>query len=199
MTIGAKITSIGALREFRLVVAKYRSEATAALIEAESELQRTVVWLRHDRLAHWTRELRKREELLVRAKSEMYRNVVQSDTDGRAGVDQKKALEKAKRQLAEAQQKLEAVKKWIRVLDHEMVLYRGEVQSLNGMLESDLVQAEARLERMAHNLDEYAQLVSPDGGGPAPDVEAPATAVPPSDSPSPSAPASPADRKPENS
>jgi hypothetical protein len=176
----ARVTSISALREFRLALSKYRSEAAAALIEAESEIQRTLVWLRHDRLSYWQKELRKRQELLTRAKSDMYRHIVASDSP-RASVDQKKGLEKAKRQLDEAEAKLLAIKRHIRILDHELVLYRGEVQGLNGMIESDLVMAESRLERMAADLEAYAQLVGPEpdshettqdleqpsGGGPA--------------------------------
>jgi len=157
----ARVTSIAALREFRLALAKYRSEAAAALIEAESDIQRTLVWLRHDRLSYWQRELRKRQELLARAKSDMYRHIVASDSP-RASVDQKKGLEKAKRQLEEAEAKLTAIKRSIRLLDHELVLYRGEVQGLNGMIESDLVLAEARLDRMTKDLEAYAQLLAPD-------------------------------------
>jgi hypothetical protein len=157
----ARVTSISALREFRLALSKYRSEAAAALIEAESDIQRTLVWLRHDRLSYWQSELRRRQEMLTRAKSDMYRHIVASDSP-RASVDQKKGLEKAKRQLDEAETKLAAIKRSIRILDHELVLYRGEVQGLNGMLESDLLMAESRLERMANDLDAYAQLLAPE-------------------------------------
>ncbi|MBC7771063.1 MAG: hypothetical protein H7210_01080 [Pyrinomonadaceae bacterium] len=157
----ARVTSISALREFRLALAKYRSEAAAALIEAESNIQRTLVWLRHDRLSYWQKELRKRQELLARAKSDMYRHIVASDSP-RASVDQKKGLDKAKRQLDEAEAKLTSIKRAIRILDHELVLYRGEVQGLSGMIESDLVMAESRLERMADDLDAYAQLLAPE-------------------------------------
>lgn len=161
------------------------------MIEAESDLSRTQVWLKYDRLPYWTHELRRRQELLTRAKSEMFRSVVQSDTDGRAGVDQKKTLEKAKRMLAEAEEKLQAVRRWLRIIDHENVLYRGEVQSLSGFIDADLAQAEARLERMASNLDDYAQLVSPSGdpsgAGEAPaDPSAPGVTPPASASVSPS-------------
>ncbi|MGE3108331.1 MAG: hypothetical protein AB7G11_16380 [Phycisphaerales bacterium] len=166
MSGSANITSIAVLREFRLALGKYRAEAAAALIEAESELSRTLVWLKHDRLPYWTHELRRRQELLTRAKSEMYRSVVASDTDGRAGVDQKKTLERAKRMLAEAEAKMQSVRRWLRILDHEAVLYHGEVQGLSGFLDTDLSQAEARLERMSANLEEYARLRAP-GGDPA--------------------------------
>lgn len=167
----AHVTSINALREFRLALAKYRSDAAAALIEAESDVQRTLVWLRHDRLSYWQREQRKRQELLARAKSDMYRHIVASDSP-RASVDQKKGLEKAKRQLEEADAKLDAIKRAVRVLDHELVLYRGEVQGLAGMIESDLVMAEARLERMSSDLDAYAQLLAPGSNASGPINEA---------------------------
>jgi hypothetical protein len=193
---GANITSIPVLREFRAALSKYRAEAAAALIEAESDLSRTQVWLKFDRLPYWTNELRRRQELLTRAKSEMYRSVVQSDADGRAGVDQKKTLEKAKRMLAEAEEKLQAVRRWLRVIDHEMVLYRGEVQSLSGLIDSELAQAEVRLDRMTVSLEEYAQIVAPSGDPSAasdPATETPALTPPAGSSPAagPTAPPSP--------
>lgn len=173
----ARVTSIAALREFRLALAKYRSDAAAALIEAESEIQRTLVWLRHDRLSFWQSEHRRRQELLTRAKSDMYRHIVASDSP-RASVDQKKGLERARRQLDEAESKLASIKRSIRILDHELVLYRGEVQGLSGMIESDLVMAESRLERMASDLDAYAQLLAPEPDSRQTDPAADPTAPP---------------------
>lgn len=161
----ARVTSIDALKALRIAVADFRSEAGAALMETEGEIQRQLIWLRHEQLAHWQRQVRVRTELLTRARSDLYRKQVAQEAQVRAGVDQKKAVEAAKRALEEAEQKIVAVKHWIRLLDRELVLYKGEVQTLAGMLEGDLQQAEGRLEEMVRSLEAYAAIAAPVVGG----------------------------------
>jgi hypothetical protein len=164
MGLSARVTSIDALKTFRGAVAEFRSEAGAALIEAESEIQRTLLWLRHDQLAHWQRQVRLRAELLTRAKTDLYRKQVAQEAQVRAGVDQKKAVELAKRRLEEAEEKIVAVKRWITVLDREVVLYKGEIQTLAGMIDGPLQQGEGRLEGMVKSLEAYAAIAAPISG-----------------------------------
>jgi hypothetical protein len=159
----ARITSIDALKEFRVALIKFKAEATAALIETESDIQRTLLWLRHDQTAHWQREVRKRQELLARAKSDLYRKQVAQDPEVRASVDQKKAVERAKRDLAHAEEKAQSVRRWIGVLDKELVLYRGECQGLSGMLDGEIPVVLKRLDGMIDSLQAYL-LVAGTGG-----------------------------------
>jgi hypothetical protein len=159
----ARITSIDALSEFRAALIKFKSEAAAALIETESELQRTLLWLRHDQTAYWQRQARARQELLTRAKTDLYRKQVAQDREVRIGVDQKKAVEKAKRDLAQAEEKIEAVRRWIRTLDKEMVLYRGECQGLAAMIEGGVPEIVKRMDGMMDALRAYL-MVSGTGG-----------------------------------
>jgi hypothetical protein len=159
----ARVTSLDALKDAKVAFIKFKAEATAALIETESELQRTLMWLRHDQAAHWARQVRVRQELLTRARSDLYRKQVAQDGEVRIGVDQKKAVERAKRDLAHAEEKAEAVRRWIRVLDKELVLYKGECQGLSGMLEGTIPQGLKRLEGMIESLEAYL-MVSGTGG-----------------------------------
>src|SRR5436190_530730 len=113
MAEASRVTSIDALRLARVALLEFKAEAEAALLEAEGAIQRALLWLHHDQLAHWQRELRVRQELLTRAKSDLYRTqVAQADMAARASVDQKKAVEHAKRRVEEAERKLELVKRW---------------------------------------------------------------------------------------
>src|SRR6185503_20202213 len=164
----ARVTSIDALKTFRVAVADFRAEAGAALMETEAEIQRQLVWLRHEQLAHWQRQVRVRTELLTRARSDLYRKQVAQDAQIRAGVDQKKAVEAAKRSLEEAEQKIQAVKHWVRLLDRELVLYKGEVQTLAGMLDGD----EGGGEEVVGGLEADAAIAAPMTGGGAAEGEA---------------------------
>lgn len=166
MAEGSRVTSIDALRLARLALLEFKTDSEAALLEAESAIQRALLWLRHDQLAHWQRELRHRTELLTRAKSDLFRTqVAQADMAARASVDQKKAVERAKRRVEEAEKKLELVKRWSRVLDRELVLYRGECHELGDALEADVPRGVARLDRMVEGLEGYLALAAPTGPG----------------------------------
>ncbi len=159
----ARLTSTEALKDFRVALIKFKAEATAALIETESELQRALMWLRHDQTAYWQRQVRIRQELLGRAKSDLFRKQVAQDLEVRAGVDQKKAVERAKRDLDHAEEKARAVRRWIGVLDKELVLYRGECQGLSGMLEGGIPDIIKRLDGMIGSIEAYL-MVSGTGG-----------------------------------
>jgi hypothetical protein len=159
----ARISSIEALKDFRTALIKFKAEATAALIETESELQRTLMWPRHDQTTYWQRQVRIRQELLGRAKSDLFRKQVAQDLEVRVSVDQKKAVEKAKRDLEHAEEKSRTVRRWIGVLDKELVLYRGECQGLSGMLEGGIPGLLKRLDGMIGSIEAYL-MVSDTGG-----------------------------------
>lgn len=159
----ARITSIDALADARVALIKFKADATAALIETESDLQRTLIWLRHDQAAYWSRQVRNCQELLTRAKTDLYRKQVAQDREVRISVDQKKAVEKAKRDLAFAEEKCQTVRRWIQVLEKELVLYRGEVQGLAGMVEGNIPDAIKRLDSMMASIEAYL-MVSGTGG-----------------------------------
>jgi hypothetical protein len=160
----ANVTSVDSLKEAKIALLEFRAEAGAALVEAEADLQKTLLWLRHDQLAHWQKQVRVRTELVTRARSDLYRKQVAQEQQVRAGVDQKKALEAAKRRLEEAEEKIQSVKRWIRVLDRELVLYKGECQGLASLLEGDLPQGAGRIDRMMEGLAGYLAVAAPSGG-----------------------------------
>jgi hypothetical protein len=172
----ARISSTDAIKDFRAALIKFKAEATAALIETESEIQRTLMWLRHDQTAYWQRQVRVRQELLGRAKSDLFRKQVAQDLEVRVSVDQKKAVEKAKRDLEHAEEKARTVRRWIGVLDKELVLYRGECQGLSGILEGGIPGLLKRLDGMIGALDAY--LMVSGTGGAAADRAADETALP---------------------
>ena len=82
----ADVRSIEVIDAFRTVLVGFIDAGRGALMEAESDLERTILWLDRDRVGHWTRQIRRRQELVVRAKSELYRKQTQSSAKGgRAG------------------------------------------------------------------------------------------------------------------
>ena len=58
----ARVHSIDTLRMFRIALIKFAEACGTALTDAESEMQRVVLWLEHDQISHWTSQVRKRTE-----------------------------------------------------------------------------------------------------------------------------------------
>jgi hypothetical protein len=158
MANSARVTSIDTLREFRSAVGRFVEEATNALGEVDADVQRTLSALRHEYLGYWQRQVRERHDLVMKARSEIYKKELTSLAESPSVVAERKAMEKAKRRVEEAEQKVEACKRHLRLLDREALLYRGQTQSLQDALGRDLPLAMHRLERMAAALEAYARL-----------------------------------------
>jgi hypothetical protein len=160
----ADVRSLDVIDRFRATLAEFVDAGRNALIEAESDLDRTIMWLDRDRVAHWTRQIRRREELVTRAKSELYRTQTQlSAKDGRPSVVEEQAnLRRAMARLEEARRRLEATRGWIRRIERERTMFRAAVSAFAGTVEVDLPHAVALLRRMSENLEAYVGMAPPD-------------------------------------
>ncbi len=161
MNQGAKVTSIAALREFRPALIKFIEEARASLTAAETEALRTLEWLRSDRQAHWKREIRLRSDEIVRCKTDLINKQRSATGDPRSAVEERKALDRAKQRVEEAQQKAEHTKRWLRDLEKEHMQYKGMSQSLSTHLARLEDRAVFDLDQMAAALEQYVALVAP--------------------------------------
>jgi len=165
----ARVDSIDALRDFRVSLCLFADAIKVGLDEAESELDRTAIWLKQDQFSHWKRQVRKCEELVTRAKIELNRKQQQkTPLGGRYScVDEKKALAAAKRRFEEAEKKLANVRRWVRQLEHERFTYKGVAQGLFQAVEADVPNALAQLDNMIASLESYASAgpVNEQGSG----------------------------------
>jgi hypothetical protein len=163
----ANVRSIHMLHDFRASLVSFREDSGQALGAVEVEIRRMLDWLTHDQLKYWQSEIRRREDVVGECRADLNRCLMSTASEGVPSCsDQKKALEKAKRRLTEAQEKLEKVKQWSRIVEQEVSEYRGPAQSLNNLLDADVPQALALLDRKIVILEAYADML-PGGGGPA--------------------------------
>jgi len=160
----ADVRSIEVIDRFRATLAEFVDAGRSALVEAESDLDRTILWLDRDRAPHWIRQIRRREELVTRAKSELYRKQTQASAkDGRPSVvEEQQNLRRAVAKLDEAKRRLEATRSWIRRLERERTMYRAAVSAFAGVVEVDLPHAIGLLRRMSENLEAYVGMAPPD-------------------------------------
>jgi hypothetical protein len=154
----ADVKSVDAIRDAKAALAEFRETVNVALGEANAEAQRTLWWLQNDQTTYWRSEVRRRNEKLNQAKSELYRAQLAAMDEHVRCTEQRKMVERAQRALEEAMQRVEKVKQWIRVLDRELMIYKAQCQSIARAVEVELPKAEGRLEQYRAQLDRYLQL-----------------------------------------
>lgn len=158
----ANVHSIEAIKEFRAALCRFGEDTKNALGAVDMEVRRTLDWLLHDRPMHWQNEIKRCKEDLSQANAEVFRRRLQAKP-GYAVQDteQKELARHAQRRLNEAEHKLEVVKKWGPQLQHAVEEYRGRARPMSDMIEQDLTQALALLDRMTDALDAYISLAPP--------------------------------------
>ena len=154
----ARVLDLRAIEKFKGSMAEFGDTVKVALVEADSEIERAIVWLERDRIQHWRRQIQKRQEMVTRAKSALYRKQMQgSEKDGRPSVvDEKVELARTIRHLKSAEERLEHTKMWRNRLEREYAMYKGQIQSLSSMAERDVPMAISLLGKILEHLEAYA-------------------------------------------
>ena len=170
MATHANVTSVESIDAFRAALLVYLSKAKPVLEDACDEVMRMRQWLQYSQRIHWEYELRKRTRALENAQQALFSQNIGNIRD--PGMAEKMAVTKAKRALAEAEAKLQAVKRWSRDFDHLVAPIVKQLESLRTVLANEMPKSVATLSQIVRTLDAYAN-VSPGGAsGAAPVSEA---------------------------
>ena len=161
MRQAARVSSINALKDFKRALGSFATVINSALAEAQSDLQRTTWWVQQDRLTHWQVQKRKRTTQLAQAKSELFRAQVASPDQRVSATLERKAVDQAQQRLDEAQTKLASIKRWSRVLEREVILYKGHCQQIARAVDGDVPAALLRLDKMVGALEKYVRIPAP--------------------------------------
>jgi chromosome segregation ATPase len=154
----ANITSIEAVSRLKGVLAQFGSEVNDALVALELEVRRPVDWIENDRSRYWPDQVQKASNEVSEARLALQKGELTIDgSDARYCYEERKALEKAKRRLHLAEEKVQAVKRWKMRIRKEVEEFQVQIAKLRGYLDSDLVRAMAALGRMSAALDRYTQ------------------------------------------
>ncbi len=161
MSQSARVTSIEALKDFRAALCDFGVDAKEALCATELEIRHLLDWL-EQQLKNWQREVRKRQEELVRAKNELVqKKYSQRDGRGPGYTEQQVAFERAQARLQEAEWKVERTRHWTHVLPRDVTEYEGPARQLSGMLDSELAHAVALLDQKIDALEAYVKMQAP--------------------------------------
>lgn len=162
----ANITSIEAVRVLRTGLTQFSKEVADALVALELEGRRPLDWIEHDRTRYWPAEVQKASNEVSEARLTLQKCELTIDGDEtKYCYDERKLLEKAKRRLRLAEEKVQAVKRWRMRIRKEVEEFQVQIAKLRGYLDSDLVRAIGTLSRMAEALDKYTQQTSGATGG----------------------------------
>jgi hypothetical protein len=162
MTQGANVRSVAALAEFKNGLIAFADDARVILDGVDMEVRRTRNWLERDQLVYWKSQVKKRQEEVAMARTELHRRKLsQQNSDVITDTEQRENLKAAQRKLQEAEEKVEICKKWIPVLDHAIAEYRAHVQPLGDHLAGGFENTLALIDRMVDALEAYLRLAAP--------------------------------------
>lgn len=159
----ANITSVEALEAFRAQLVVYLAHMRPVLEEISTEVQRTRSWVEDDRHRHWLQQQRRCLRKLDDARQELF-TATMSRLGDAAGAQQL-AVQRAQRELRAVEDKLAAVKKWQRELDHQSAPLVKQMEQLHGFLTVEMERAVAYLDLAIRALDAYRDVGPRTGAG----------------------------------
>lgn len=177
MRQAARVLSTDALRDFRAALANYTAKARESLRSALLDTRHTLDWLERQ-LAQWQREAERRHEELLRCRSELSLAKSAPEHWRHAVTEREIDLRKAQARLREAEEKVDHVRRWRRMLPQALNEYELPMRRLGGFLDGDARHALALLDARVAALDAYVALAAPDAPAPPPPCAPAVSAVP---------------------
>src|SRR5438093_3615998 len=155
----AKVTSLDALESFRASLIIFLTKANRCVDEVRDEVRRTRHWLQNDRRLHWEGEVRRWRKILDQAQQELMSARMSGLRETTSA--QQAAVLKAKRMVAEAEDKVRSVKLWNRDFDGCADPLTKRLEGIRDFLDHDLPKAITYLVQALRTLEAYAETQSP--------------------------------------
>lgn len=156
MSAQAQVSSIESLESFRADLILFISQMQPVIDESNSEVMRMRQWLENEQRAFWTDQLRRRRRKLEEAQADLFNARISLMND--SCILPQMAVQRTQRSVAEAEQKLAAIKKWLRELEPLTEPLLKQVEQLRGYLSTDLGKAVVRLTEDIKSLDAYTKI-----------------------------------------
>ncbi len=159
----ARVKSIDALQSMSAALECFHDHVRSALDDLEMEINRALQWIGQDCRQYWKQEVRRAWDNVTEAKLQLEHALIfrRGERQHSACMEEKKALERAKRYLELAQSKEQAIGHWALAIERAVHEYRGIRTNLVDWLDADFPRAVAVLGRMISNLESYIRLEAP--------------------------------------
>jgi len=155
MSRAANVKSLESLQEFRTALIKFIDKAKRSISTSDGEVQRMSMWLETSQPTHWIQQVRKSEELLAQAKSELFRATLSQPDNPRGPTDQIRLVKKREAEIKYANEMLEKTKKWSRRFERMQHEYRSGLSHLSSALDGELQKVGVQLENSIRSLEAY--------------------------------------------
>ena len=165
MSDQADVKSIDTLAFVKAAFAAFAHEANQAVSEIEIQGQRAVEWITVDRAAFWKAEIRRRSDIVNKAIKDLEhcRTFKKVGDTPPSCVEEKKALDKARKLLETAERTAEAVRRWTPVVQQQFRETCVRLVRFREVIDVDCPRSMAQLEKMLKALDAYQTASSPRG------------------------------------
>jgi len=185
MSTQAEVNSIDTLAFVKAALVAFGHETGQSLSEVEMQAQRMVDWICIEQAAYWKTEVRRAADGVNQAMKDLQhcRTFKKVGDNEPSCIEEKKALEKAKKKLARAEEKAEAVRRWAPVVRQQFQETGVRMTRFREVIDVDCPKAVARLERMLVSLDHYTHTSAPRSAGGNAATDAKASVARPVDEP----------------
>ena len=153
----ANVRDIDSLMRAKAVFAKARTELLQAVSEAVSHAELIDAWVERDGPLRWETERRRAAEAVAAAKSALYRKEMTPAIDGGkvSVVDERKALQRANARLDRIEGVLRRIRAMRAEVTREIGLLKAGLGPIGAWIDSDAVEAQSTITRMAEALARY--------------------------------------------
>ncbi len=160
----ANVKSIEAIRNFRVTLIKFAEKVTDAVESMKDQVFHAVSWVELDQPRHWHQQELTAYDRVSEARIQLEVSKMRKETaDFRPSlIEEKQALQAAKRRLEYCRQKVQLVKAAAFKVRHEADEFQGRLSQVDRLLETDLPNMIAMLERMVSSLEAYAEVSTKD-------------------------------------
>jgi hypothetical protein len=158
----ARVTSLDAVKEFRETLVIFCENVRAGLCANDMESRHILDWLLSQQPAYWSRQLRDRQEEMAQAQADLHQIKMRRAQGARVDdIEQKKALERAKERIEEAEEKLVKVRRWGRAVQQSIDEYQTRARRLESLVEGNPPRSVVVLDRMIASIESYLQVAPP--------------------------------------
>jgi hypothetical protein len=152
----AHVSSSEAIDRFRSSMVNYIVKMRPLLEDACDEVFRTRDWLENDRRIYWENQLKKRHRVLEEAKAALFSAKISNLRDARAV--EVMAVERAKRSVNEAEEKLRKIKGWSSEFEHRSQVLVKDLEHVRSLMANEMPKAVAHLVQVIRRIDEYVRV-----------------------------------------
>ena len=154
----ANVHSVDAIKDVRAALIRFQERATTAMGDLRQKIDRTVAWLELDRPNYWREQERQAFDLLASTRVAFDTCRLRTVAGRRPDcIEEKNALERAKRRMEYVREKQQVVTKWMVQSGKEASEFRSRTSSFLRSLETDVPLMIAQLGRMIDAIEGYSE------------------------------------------